>query len=155
LKQAFLGIDPGKSGGISIIYSKTKYNAYKCPEDVYQMASLIKEIKNNCTIKSYTIRCFIENVHAFPTDARSRAFAFGKNFGMWLGILASYSVKPLLVSPSKWQNHFGPFPKLKKDRKNKIKEIAKDAFPNIKMTLYVSDAMLISLYGKEEVFGLK
>ena len=155
MNKAFLGIDPGKSGGISIIYSKTEYNAYKCPKDTHQMASLIREISNNCAIESYSLECFIENVHAFPTDARSRAFAFGKNFGMWLGILASNSVKPILVTPSKWQKHFGPLPKIKKDRINKIKEIAKSIFPDIRMTLYVADAMLIALYGKEEGFGLK
>ena len=86
-----------------------------------------------------------------PTDARSRAFAFGKNFGVWLGMLTAFSLSYNKVTPSTWQSHFGSFPKEKKHRKNAIKDIAKERFPNTdKITLATADAILIALYAKEE-----
>lgn len=145
----FLGIDPGASGVVAIIYPSNECITYKCPKTPEEMSDIIKGIKNKKKIK-----CLIENVHAFPTDARSRAFAFGRNFGTWLGILASYSIIAKLVTPSKWQSYFGPFPKLKKDRKNLIKDMAKERYPDAYVTLSTADAILIALYAKEEYFEI-
>ena len=147
--KTFVGIDPGASGGIAMI-NNNKCTAWKYPkDDIRELKNIFKIIKSTNRVNN--IICYIENVHAFPTDARSRAFAFGRNFGIWLGMLTALSLLYNKVTPSTWQKHFGPFPKEKKDRKNRIKEIAQEVFPDTnKITLATSDAILIALYAKEE-----
>ena len=83
--------------------------------------------------------------YAFPTDARSSAFKFGKNFGIWIGILESLSIKYEMVTPQKWQKQF-ELPKNKQQRKKELKMIAKEFYP--KATLYTADAICIGLWGK-------
>ena len=149
--KTFVGIDPGASGGIAMIHNN-KCIAWKYPKDnIKELKQIFKIIKSTNRVNN--IICYIENVHAFPTDARSRAFAFGRNFGIWLGMLTALSLLYNKVTPSTWQKHFGSFPKEKKDRKNRIKEIAKQTFPDTnKITLATSDAILIALYAKEEYY---
>ena len=146
--NTFVGIDPGASGCIAMIHGD-ECVAWKFPRDRKQLIKIIKAIKRTNRVNKIT--CYIENVHAFPTDARSRAFAFGKNFGVWLGMLTAFSLSYNKVTPSTWQSHFVSFPKEKKHRKNAIKDIAKERFPNTdKITLATADAILIALYAKEE-----
>ena len=81
LEKKILGIDPGKSGGIAWIDNSFEMNAKGCPDTVEKMADLLKEIVGN----DDSI-CYIELVHAFPTDGRSSAFKFGVNFGGQISI---------------------------------------------------------------------
>ena len=67
---------------------------------------------------------------------------------MWFGITANYKVN--LVTPQKWQSHYGQLPKDKSLRKRKLKEMAIEMVNNdVKPTLCTSDAILIANYGKE------
>tara|TARA_R110002020_G_scaffold256273_2_gene469912 strand:- start:16728 stop:17240 length:513 start_codon:yes stop_codon:yes gene_type:complete len=152
-----IGIDPGKSGGMAIIkWGNTVKNtkictAFKCPQTIDEMSSFIKMLQKDAAY----ITCYLENVHAFPTDGRSSAFKFGVNFGVWQGILSSFDIKTELVTPRTWQSAYGKLPKIKKDRKNMIKEIATKE-TGIKSTLATADAICIALYGyniKKESHG--
>jgi len=148
--KTFVGVDPGANGGIAMIH-KNKCTAWRFPKDnTKQLIKILKTIK--LTNRVNNIICYVENVHAFPTDARSRAFAFGTNFGIWLGMLTAFSISHNRVTPSTWQKHFGPLPKDKKERKNKIKQIALERHPEAKITLATSDAILIALFAKEEYY---
>lgn len=147
LEEIIIGIDPGKSGGIAWIDENVAIFAQNCPDDVDKMTSLIKEITN----KKKCV-CYLEAVHAFPTDGRSSAFKFGMNFGIWQGILSSFNVKVVLVTPQKWQKRLGKLPKIKKERKNMIKQIASD-MSGLKTTLKTADAILLALHGYEELYG--
>tara|TARA_Y100000310_G_C20678417_1_gene814429 strand:- start:1782 stop:2252 length:471 start_codon:yes stop_codon:yes gene_type:complete len=141
-----VGIDPGKSGGIAVI-SEDKIKASKTPYEPIQMSLLITSAVNSAHIDDEKLIVYIENVHAFPTDGRSSAFKFGCNYGMWLGILAANNITPIKVSPFKWMQEFAPLPKIKKERKQMLKEIAQEMFPSIKVTLSTADAILIAVYG--------
>ena len=93
-----------------------------------------------------------------PHDGRSSLFKFGVNYGVWLGLLHSKightprDLKQIVeVSPQKWmkfwENKIGEkLPKVKKDRKNKLKEIASN-YTSEKVTLWNADAILITMYG--------
>ena len=143
-----IGVDPGKSGGIAVItWNFNNINtkictAYKCQDTVQKMSSFVKMLRKDAK----HITCYIENVHAFPTDGRSSAFKFGVNFGMWQGILSSFDIETEFITPRTWQSFFGELPKIKKDRKNMIKEIATRK-TGIKSTLATADAICIALYG--------
>jgi hypothetical protein len=146
LEKMIIGIDPGKSGGIAWIYEDGLVNCKNCPDDTKQMADLIRSLQKN----NNKIICYLESVHAFPTDGRSSAFKFGMNFGMWQGILSSFNIEVVLVTPQKWQKHFGDLPKNKKERKNMIKQIASE-LSGLKATLKTADAICITYYGKANV----
>ena len=141
--KTFVGIDPGKSGAITIlggIYNKPE----KCPDNTIDMAVLFGIGMKGSTFDTVV---GIEKVWAFPTDAKSRAFAFGMNYGMWHGIAGSFEVKMKEVVPREWMSHFEVPKKLTKtQRKRWIKEKAMSMYPKVKVTLYNADSMLIARY---------
>ena len=88
-----VGIDPGKSGGLVKIHSRNyECSMHKCPDTTEGMSSLLKNAKDSAFKDNLPILVAIEKVHAFPTDARSSAFKFGMNYGMWLGIIGSLNI---------------------------------------------------------------
>jgi len=138
-----IGIDPGAKGGVAIYdETKDKMVLHKCPETPKEMAAII----NTARIKDNNVFCVIEKVHAFPTDARSSAFKFGCNFGKWLGILGAYDIPTLEVTPQVWMKPLQPLPKVKTERKNQLKQIAINLFPENKITLSTSDAALMVVW---------
>jgi len=155
-----VGIDPGKSGGLVKIHSKNyECSLHKCPSTTQEMASLLRTAKNSAFADNLPMLVAIEKVHAFPTDARSSAFKFGMNYGMWLGIIGSLNIPLVKVTPQMWMKSYAPLPKIKQERKKKIKEIATEIFEDVynnenRITYAVSDAALIALWclkrGKDE-----
>ena len=147
-----ISIDPGKSGGISIIDSDMrKVLLRKCPSSPVEMADILRTAKNRSYRNKNKIKIAIEKVHAFPTDARSAAFKFGTNYGMWLGIIGALRIPMIEVPPQEWMKSFAPLPKVKQERKKAIKEIAIELLSSIysnseKITYAVSDAALISIW---------
>ena len=147
-----VGIDPGKSGGLVEIHSKNKKcSLHKCPRTTQGMASLLRTAKHSAFIDDLPILVAIEKVHAFPTDARSAAFKFGMNYGMWLGIIGALSVPVIEIAPQTWMKSYAPLPKVKQERKREIKKIATEIFSEVysnknKITYAVSDAALIALW---------
>ena len=150
-----IGIDPGASGGAAV-YDEDDHVLYthKCPDNTKAMTAIINSAKARSWIDDQKLMCVIEKVHAFPTDARSSAFKFGMNFGIWQGILSSFNVEVVLVTPRKWQRHFGELPKIKKERKNKMKQIATE-LSGLKATLKTADAILLTIYGYSMDIGGK
>ena len=138
----YLAIDPGKSGGIAVL-SEDSVEAYKCPPTFKEMANLIKKVSKNSYYPRKKMICVLEKVHAFPTDGRSSLFKFGTNYGVWVGILESNNIEYELVMPKKWQKDFN-LPKIKKERKQELKTIAKCFYE--KATLYTADAICIAVW---------
>ena len=149
-----IGIDPGKSGGVAVLTDETA-KVYPCPRTVKDMAILIGMCLSD--VAAYRTRVFLEKVWAFPTDARSRAFIFGENYGQWQGILASHELAPVLVTPKTWQAHFEIKKGLPKPiRKKMMKQMAIERCPEIKrITLKTCDALLIAIYGLEAYLSRK
>ena len=147
-----IGIDPGKSGGLVEIHSKNKKcSLHKCPSTTQEMASLLRTAKHSAFVDNLPILVAIEKVHAFPTDARSAAFKFGMNYGMWLGIIGALSVPVIEIAPQTWMKSYAPLPKEKQERKREIKKIATEILSEVysnedRITYAVSDAALIALW---------
>ena len=150
--KAYLGIDPGKSGAVCIIYPD-KIKAYKCPRSSDDMALLFQMcIGDTPTDK---IRLVMERVWARPTNAVRAAFSYGVNYGQWLGIAATHEVVMNTALPLEWIKWVGCPKALKRDvRKRWLKEKAGELYPNVnKLTLATSDAILITHFAKEEFFN--
>ena len=137
--KVYIGIDPGKNGGIGAIYSNGDTYAVKCPETVQDMAD---ELSGIIIVQKSTLA--IEKVHAFPGQGVTSMFTFGKGYGQWLGIIATMGIPYIEVSPFKWQKYYGKLPKVRKDRKALLKHYAQQRFPELKPTLVTTDAILIA-----------
>lgn len=126
-----IGIDPGKSGCLCMIkhtkgsivdfqfipWSKTD-NIREVYKSVEKVNDIIKESIN------YTI-C-IEEVHSMPRDGGKQAFSFGKNVGMWIGMLTSLNMSYYQVTPQKWMRDLGITVKKTKEEKEKEKPAEKN-----------------------------
>ena len=144
--RIYIGIDPGKNGGIGFIYNDKAY-CKRCPATVLEMAEEIKVCKELAPdIGKYAI---IEKVHSYPAQGVCSVFTFGQGYGQWLGILAAHSIPYTQITPQKWMKFYGSLPKDKKDRKNQLKHLAQQRFPDIKITLATADAILLANYLKE------
>jgi hypothetical protein len=148
-----IAIDPGRSGGVAIVNASEnghiiRTRLYNCPDSPEEMADIIFSVRNEAYVCGGNIIAIIEHVWSFPTDARSAAFKFGTNYGMWIGIFGALRINHEKASPQKWMKMYGPLPKLKKDRKNKLKAIAKEI--NNKATLKTCDALLLANYVIEQ-----
>ena len=146
-RSRYIGIDPGKSGGITVI-DKNFIKTHKCPNTTVDMATLFEiMLKEKGDYKPGKVIVGIEKVWSFPSDGRSTAFTFGVNYGQWQGIIGSHEIKPIFITPKEWQSYFNTPKKLKKvQRKNWIKDKAKELYPGLKVTLATSDAILIAKY---------
>lgn len=88
--KIFIGVDPGKSGGVAAI---NLGSIELGPIDVLPLL-----------LKKYTGCClFVEHVHSFPGQGVSSSFSFGVELGKILGVASALGVPPILVSPMKWQ----------------------------------------------------
>ena len=151
----YIGIDPGVSGGLTSIDEEGNIIAVKCPKKVVDMAMTFQAAMGDTPPDN--VKFLMERVWARPNNASSRAFTYGVNYGQWLGIAASLEVKTYTELPNNWMKWFKcPKGLESRDRKNWLKDKAKDLYPNIKkVTLAISDAILIGHYAKEEYFNEK
>ena len=146
-----IGIDPG-AGGAICSWSNEFLSVEKCPDSAKKMSSIVSSIKNSSYV-DYDGKCvaYIEKVWARPSNATRAAFHFGENYGRWQGVLESNNISINYILPNTWMKYWAKeydviMPKEKKDRKNKLKELASYQ-SNIKTTLWNSDAILIASYG--------
>ncbi len=139
--MVFIGIDPGKKGGVAVIYEDI------CNVYPYSDKNLIQV----CWI--YRRNCFatVENVHAMPGQGVTSTFSFGKSFGYILGVLDAYGIPHTEVDPRAWKKEFG----VTADKKTSIWK-CEELYPGLnlyptKRSRTKSDGMaesvLISLYG--------
>ena len=143
MDKIYIGIDPGKSGGICFLMDD-EIKTFKCPATTHDMAEeliLAKDIRK-CT-------AIVEKVHSFPGQGVASTFNFGYNYGVWLGILSALHIPYQLCLPRKWMKFYGSMPKEKKDRKNHLKQLAQQMYPDHKVTLYNADAILLANYLKK------
>jgi hypothetical protein len=146
----YIGIDPGKGGGIAVI-DDGKMKAYKCPNTVEDMAILFSLMVNGTAANKILVG--IERVWARPTNGSRHSFAYGTNYGEWLGIIACHELIPTLILPLTWMKHVGCQKGLKVEvRKRWLKDKAIESYPELKkVTLATADAILITKYIKESV----
>ena len=148
----FIGIDPGKSGGITLISDKG-IEAVKCPKEPADMAIFFDYFIGDTA--PYNVGVLIERVWASPTNGSRHAFAYGFNYGVWFGVISRKYVEIHTTLPAKWIQYFNcPKGIEYNDRKKWLKEKAKELYPEVKkVTLATADSILIAHYAKEEFFN--
>lgn len=154
--RAFIGIDPGGSGGVSYFATSTllpypSVSAYKMPEtdtDIYELFKMLADRKENPF-------ALIEQVHAMPRQGVCSVFTFGQNYGKLQMALVALGIPFERVTPQKWQKAMGC---MTKGQKNISKARAQELFPlskhpYVKITHATADALLIGEYARR-TYGL-
>jgi hypothetical protein len=150
--RLFVGIDPGKSGGIAYISeNEGKVDYFKC-QTAYDLNTMLSIFKGSFTPKNLHI--YIEKVWSFPKDSAKASFSFGKNIGMWETLLEINELEYTEVAPRVWQKYLNIPSGLKKnERKKLLKKVANDYIrcydtDSKAVTYYTADAICIAYYGK-------
>lgn len=95
----FMGIDPGKSGGMAALGLDGEPEKVFWFTDYHDADRAVKK----CIEEGIVIKAVLEKVSAMPKQGTSSTFKFGENFGAWQGILIANSISFEFVTPRRWQ----------------------------------------------------
>jgi hypothetical protein len=155
----YLGIDPGANGGIALIEADISLlHTWKMPESEDDISDLIQEISvcmgfRFCFVEKQGARpaYLVDTEGMHPVQGATSQWTFAEHYGVLKGILATLKIPREFISPHDWQKTLGIPPKRKKpvketqtEWKNRLKTKAEELFPGSKITLAVSDAILIA-----------
>jgi len=143
-KKYFMGIDPGKNGGIALL-SKGEAIPFKMPATERDISDIFEEYSSKISI------AVLEKVHSMPKQGVKSTFTFGMGYGFLRGMLIAHKIPFEDITPMTWQKNLQC---LSKGDKNVTKQKAQQLFPDIKITHALADALLIAEYCKR-VFSEK
>jgi len=152
MKPFYIGIDPGKSGGI-VGLTNGKINVIdKMPQTTKQLWDYFIYLGfPNMLEREKTYVC-IEAVHSMPTDGVRSSFSFGHHLGELDMAFSVLTIDPIRVRPVDWQRSFG-IQRIKGESKyaykGRLVDLAKSlcrADERDKMTRFTADAYLIALF---------
>lgn len=141
----FLGVDPGLSGGFSLLSSGREPESWKMPSSCRDLLDLLHFIREKGDV--YAV---IEKVHSMPRDGGRAAFTFGTNFGMLQVALVAAEISHNFATPQAWQKAFeltGKYPS-KTAKKNANKAAAQRMFPRAKVIHANADSLLIARFAQ-------
>lgn len=162
----FLGIDPGKDGGIAIVDEAGRaVRTWKMPATQQELLDLLRDAAKDDELRGMVeqlghmprrdqlVRC--PHCHGTWTESKpcqspTTMFKMGTNYGGVHMALAAASIPYDEVLPRTWQAEFGLLKGGRKytstEKKNMHKTKAERLFPTVKVTHYVADALLIAAY---------
>ena len=100
----FLGIDPGKQGGLSVVDISGKLLLTEVMPNEgtdispHELWNLVGRIKGEFP----EVRCWCERVNSRPGSSGKAMFTFGKGFGYLVMVLVGHKIPFQLVPPSTW-----------------------------------------------------
>jgi len=148
----YLGIDPGKSGGIAYIVQRRVVclPMPRTERDTWEVINRL--ILKNCK------GAMIEWIHpAIPGIGKSQMSKLYGNYMQLRGFLIATGISFEDVKPVAWQRGLGISPRKKTETrtqwKNRLKAKAQELFPELTITLATSDALLLAEYCRRKRTG--
>lgn len=117
--MTYIGIDPGKSGGLALIEEGI---SFAVPFDEKSYIATLQTVD-----PTQSVVC-LEHVHAMPKQGVTSMFSFGTNFGWIQGVLSAFGIPYELVTPQKWKKEFS----ITAD-KNLAVDVCKRLFPGVSL----------------------
>lgn len=114
----YIGIDPGKSGALAVIWDGGAVEVFGFSPENYKRTLSDLELEE--------CRCCLERVGAMPKQGVNSMFHFGENYGFIQGLLTAYSIPYELVTPQKWKKEF----QITGDKNSSI-AVCKRLFPDV------------------------
>jgi hypothetical protein len=149
----YYGVDPGKQGGIVVLWEGQIIQSCKTPETERDAWELFT---------NYPVdRCFavIERISpGFPGTGKSSIAKLYGHYRMLRAYLVAAGIKFEDPTPAQWQRGLGLVGRGRTESrtefKNRLKGVAQRLYPSYKVTLNISDAMLMAEYGRRRKTGL-
>lgn len=150
MNLTILGIDPGLSGGLAVLFPDGRSVAYKMPETERDLWDLLGEARG-----WGATHAMLELVRSSPQMGVTSSFTFGKGLGGLRMALIGHGFVFAEVTPGVWRKAL-KMPKNESseiggkgtEAKNNAKRRAQELFPGIKVTHANADALLIATYGR-------
>lgn len=124
MKTFFIGLDPGKSGGIAYIDTQDNISGTMA----YSDKALIDLCRDASLDWNKKVVCCLEKVGAMPGQGVVSMFSFGQRVGYIKGVLESFMIPYQEITPQKWKREFG----LTSD-KAKSAEVCRKLFPDVSL----------------------
>lgn len=174
MDKVIIAIDPGAAGGIVCLSKGSLLYSTGMPETETDVVETIRLAYRESKTQNCEAVCIIEKVGGFAGgdgQPGSAMFNFGFGAGLIYGALLAFKIRVEEVTPQKWQKglslgnkqhvrcpagvskeekkkYTAMNSRYKTEWKNKLKAEAQRLYPNIKVTLKTSDALLILEYYK-------
>jgi hypothetical protein len=146
------GIDPGKTGGIALLYEDGATECQPMPLlpgnrgrkrefDFFEIADLITQ--------SHVIRTYVEKTYCGPKMGRMAAYSFGEGAGFLRGVMISAGISFEYVSARVWMKEMLGSNRTHSDQ---IK-VAQGLYPQAKIKKHhgIAAALLIATYGLRRI----
>ena len=121
------------------------------PETERDLFNTLKEIYLLAKKLELEPICYLEKVHCMPGEGVKSVWTFSGNYHGIRMALISLFIPIRDITPMTWQKRLNltkSSPSVpKKDHKNNLKAAAQQLYPNINVTLWNADALLIASYG--------
>jgi hypothetical protein len=141
--RVYLGIDPGKGGGLALVADTGTLlavsNMPATPKGIFDLLQTWSDCWNG------HVDATLERVHSMPRQGVVSAFTFGQGYGGLIMALEALEISYSLVQPTQWQRKFNC---LSGGDKNVTKRAAMRRFPEQTITHAIADALLIADYGR-------
>ena len=150
----YLGIDPGKSGGM-VALCGDGVRTQHLSGTLHQLWGWLSEYPK----AGFTTHAVLERVGGYvggnPTPG-SAMFNFGACYGHLEMALVAAGIPFDRVTPAVWQRAMGVPPRngaTKAEHKRKLKARAEELFPSVKVTLATADAILLAEFCRRKRTG--
>lgn len=148
--NTFIGIDPGKAGGIAVV-SSVFTDIAPMPGTERDLLNLLLSIrKDHPEVVECRPFAFLEFVSSSPQMGVKSAFTFGQGWGALRMALTCAAIPFETVTPGVWQRGMSC---LTKGDKNVTKRRAQELFPGLKITHKTADALLIAEWCRRKKGG--
>ena len=123
MKTVFIGIDPGKKGGIAAIDVDNDFS-FTEPYSNEALITLLESVSKN----NREAVCCLEKVGARPGQGVVSMFSFGQSVGYIKGVLEAFRIPYQEITPQKWKGEFGL-----NSEKAASAEVCRKLFPDISL----------------------
>lgn len=156
--SAVIGIDPGSNGGIAIFIPGQNPKVVKMPKDITELRDFFAYYKDN-----FKPIVFLEKLSVRPDDVMVQGdrAAMGKmyriqklmaNYEHLKALAETAGIPYVMVHPMTWQTSLklrvrGQHEE-KANRKRRYRETAAQLYPDVNVTLWNADALLLMHFGR-------
>lgn len=154
-----IGVDPGANGGIAIFIPGQKAKAVKMPKDITELRDFFSYYAEN-----YDPIVFLEKLSVRPDDVAANGDGranMGKlyriqklmaNYEHLKALIETAEIPFVMVHPMTWQTklklRIRGVKEEKAERKHRYQAKAASLYPEIKVTLWNADALLLLHFGR-------
>ena len=153
-----VGVDPGKDGGVAVMRSTADgatalLAVRKMPETDVDKLDLFRSVAGRWGRD----RCYLERAHPMPKQGLTSTFKFGEGYGFVRSSILAAGFSLVIVRAQDWQaSVLGAKKRPKEEKpahKRRLRGIAQQMFPDVRVTLSTADALLIASFGVSREVG--